>query len=257
MKLGRALAPVLLLCVGALAAEGIPAGTTLPVTLGRTLDVGNLKAGDRVTVKLSQSVPLGKSERLRSGTKISGRVIEVQAPPGKNQGSSLTLRFDRILTKTPVAVVTALRAIASPLDVNDAKLPATGPDRGTAATSYTTVQIGEDVVYRGGGSVEHNGQVVGQPVYDGVLVHLAANPERHCPAEVDDAVEWHATSVFGSAACGAYGLGDLEIEHAGRTEPQGQIVLRSKRHAIRLYAGTALLLRVTEPEISSQDIPAH
>jgi hypothetical protein len=247
MKALQALLALLFLPATLFAIDEIPAGTTLPVVLGRTLDASKLRAGDVIVVKLAQNVPLGASNRLRSGTRISGRVVESKVAAGKDQGSSITLTFDRVLGPEPFAIVTDLRAIASPLEVDGTRTPASGPDRGTSSAVYTTVLVGGDVVYRGGGPVMRDGLVVGQPVYDGVLVQLAANPEGNCRGEIGDPPLLQATSVFGSAACGAYGFSDLTITHSGRSAPQGEIVLRSERRPIKLRAGTALLLRVMAP----------
>ena len=245
MKFMQALLALLVSSCPLFAQKSIPVGTTLPVTVGRTLDARKLRTGDTVVVKLSQSVPLDASARLRSGTRIVGHVVDCHMVAGKNRGSTLTLSFARILGKEQIPIVTDIRALASPLAVNDAQLPSTGPDHGTSSAVYTTVQVGGDVVYRGGGSVMHADKVVGTPVYDGVLVRLVDDPERRCRGDIGDAGTLHATYIFASSACGAYGFSDLEIVHAGRTKPVGQFTLKSEKSPIKLRAGTALLLRVT------------
>jgi len=155
----------------------------------------------------------------------------------------VTLTFDRILVPTPIPITAHLRAIAAPVEVNDAMVPKTGPDRGTPSSAYTTVLVGGDVVYRGGGPVMLGKDEVGVPVYDGVMVRLAENVKAGCQGAT---TELQATWVFGSAACGTYGYSDLKIEHSGRTEPRGQIVLRSIKHPIKIRAGSALLLRIAD-----------
>lgn len=50
--------------------------------------------------------------------------------------------------------------------------------------------------------------------------------------------------VFSGDACGAYGLEDLKIAHAGRNDPQGTIVLTSESSKFKLRNGDGLLLRV-------------
>jgi hypothetical protein len=256
MKPAALILLLLWFAVTACAEETIAPGTALPVTLDRTLDVGKVHVGETVVVKISQDVPLGPSTRLRSGTRIHGQVVEAHTQ-GKKGASALTLRFDQVLTQTPIRVSTSLRAIASPLEVDDAQLPEYGPDRGTSPASYTTTLVGGDVVYRGGGPVMHADEVVGEPVFDGVLVHLMPNRERDCPAEAGGTTAVQATSVFGSHACGAYGFSDLQIAHWGRTEPVGQITFRSEKKPIKLRAGTALLLRITAADDAATPPAKH
>jgi hypothetical protein len=232
---------VVLLSALLVAVNTTPASSTLPVILSRTLEAQKLHPGDPIVAKLAQSVNLGPLGNLKAGTKISGRVTAVQMEPPK--GSMVTLTFDRILLPTPIPITAHLRAIAAPVEVNDAMVPKTGPDRGTPSSAYTTVLVGGDVVYRGGGPVMLGKDEVGVPVYDGVLVRLSENLKGGCQGAT---TELQATWVFGSAACGTYGYSDLKIEHSGRTDPKGQIVLRSIKHPIKIRAGSALLLRIAD-----------
>lgn len=232
---------VLMLCALLVAVNSTPASSTLPVILSRNLEAQKLHPGDPIVAKLAQSVNLGPLGNLKAGTKILGRVVAVQMDAPR--GSTLTLTFDRILTPAQIPITAHLRAIAAPVEVNDALVPKNGPDRGTPSSAYTTVLVGGDVVYRGGGPVMLGKDEVGVPVYDGVLVRLTENLRAGCQGAT---TELQATWVFGSAACGAYGYSDLKIEHSGRTDPKGQIVLRSLRHPIKLRAGSALLLRIAD-----------
>lgn len=241
MKAGKLLAVALLAPSLLLAVNNTPASSTLPVILSRDIDVQKLHPGDVIQAKLAQSVNLGPLGNLKAGTKISGHVVAVQMEPPK--GSLITLTFDRILLPKPVVITAYLRAIAAPVEVNDAMVPKTGPDRGTPSSAYTTVLVGGDVVYRGGGPVMLGKEEVGVPVYDGVMVRLRDNSNAGCEGKTADL---QATWVFGAAACGSYGYSDLKIERSGRSNPKGQIVLRSFKHPIRLRAGSALLLRIAE-----------
>ena len=109
---------------------------------------------------------------------------------------------------------------------------------------WTTVQIGGDTVYRGGGPVESTLGIMGRPVPDGVLVRLASNPERGCRGAIGGDNALQALWVFSADACGAYSLPNLKIRHAGRTNPFGEIVLESKSGELKIGAGAGLLLRV-------------
>lgn len=175
-----------------------------------------------------------------------GQVLEADSAP-KNGRGRIILRFDRVrLAKRSqfLPVVLNLRAIASFVEVEDAQLPLTGSDRGTAEEAYTTVQVGGDVVYRGGGPVMKGSDVVGTPVEGGVLAELISNPAVHCRGPVEGNNRKQAVWVFSSDACGAYGFRNLRIAHAGRSDPLGQIVLVSDGGNLKIPSGSGLLLRV-------------
>jgi hypothetical protein len=128
--------------------------------------------------------------------------------------------------------------------VEAAQVPESGPDRGTSENAWTTDQIGGEVVYRGGGPVANGVMAVGEPTHDGVLVHISAKPGSKCRGEVDGNDRLQATWVFSSDACGVYDMPNLEIPHAGRTNPVGEITLASDKGDVNVRAGSGMLLRV-------------
>ena len=81
---------------------------------------------------------------------------------------------------------------------------------------------------------------------NGVLIKLTPNPKAGCP-ETEGYEREQAVWVFSSAACGAYGLGDLKIASSGASPPQGEIELTSgKNVAIRGGSGWLLLTVASE-----------
>lgn len=233
-----------LLSAAIVRAQQIPSGTALPVVLDSTLDVNKVKSGQPISATIAQNVPLHSGAKIRDRSHVNGRVLQV----GKNpDGSSyLRLRFDQVHANgRDIPVTTSLRAVASPWEVQEAQLPKRTPVRGESPANLTTIQVGGDVVYRGGGHVMHYDQVVGDPVYGGgVLAELTSEPESGCASGSGQLRL--ALWVFASSACGAYGFSDdLDIAHAGDANPIGEIVLQSKTD-VHVPTGSGMLLITTE-----------
>ena len=231
-----------LLSAAIVRAQQIPSGTALPVVLNSALDVNKVKSGQPISATIAQNVPLQSGAKIRDRSRVNGRVLQV----GKNpDGSSyLRLRFDQVHAYgRDIPVTTSLRAVASPWEVQEAQLPKRTPARGESPANLTTIQVGGDVVYRGGGHVMHYDQVVGDPVYGGgVLAELTS--ESGCAS--GSGQRRLALWVFSSSACGAYGfVDDLDIAHAGDADPIGEIVLRSKKD-VHVPTGSGMLLITTE-----------
>jgi hypothetical protein len=191
-----------------------------------------------------QDVPLGNGSKLRAGSTVLGRIVDViPATPGTK--AALTLKFDMVLQgKTSIPVLTNLRAIASTLEVEFAQTPTTGPGKGDVFDWMTTVQVGGEAVYGKGGEVTNGDRVVGRAVYDGVLAQPSAKEGTDCRGPVDGNDQPQAFWVFSSDACGAYGYPYLTISEAGRTDPRGEIALVSERGPVKIRSGSGMLLRV-------------
>lgn len=232
----------LALSTGLLAQAPIAPGTILPVQLNTSLSARKSRPGQIVTGRVMQDVPLPGST-IRAGSKVLGHVLGVESA-ARGGGAKVSLKFDTLkVSNRTVAIVTDLRALASMMEVEAAKLPTTGPDRGTSENSWNTQQIGGDIVYRGGGPVAHGQLVVGVPVANGVLVRVATHPGTKCRAAVSGNDRPQALWLFSADACGIYGFSDLTILHAGRSNPVGEITLGSDRNFV-IRSGSGLLLRV-------------
>jgi len=231
---------ILLLFAGVALAEEIPAGTALPVSLYSNLDAAKAKPGQEVIGALTQDVPLPSGKHLPRRSQVRGKVLEVR-PPAAGAGSQVVLQFDRIHTKTADFPITAgVRAIASLPAVAAASEPTSPPltDLNPPST-WTTHQVGGEVVYRAGGEVMAGETAVGKPVPYGVLGRFRPNPISHCTNEGTDREQ--ALWIFATTACGVYGYENLKLAHAGTTDPKGQITLASTGD-VQLYSGSGLLL---------------
>jgi hypothetical protein len=226
----------------------VPDSTVLPVRLDAALSSRKTKPGQVITGRIMQDVPLPGDAKIPAGAMLAGQVTAVQPATGSD-GGSISFRFDTLrLPHENVRLIVHLRAIASTMEVRHAQLPLnSGPTE--AENSWTTVQIGGDVVYRGGGRVRSRSGVVGKPVENGVLGRLDSNPGLGCR---DDGTGERAQALwlFSSDACGTYDLQNVTVVRADRNAAStttGEITLRSSTGDVNLRNGAGLLLRVDAP----------
>lgn len=230
------------------AATLIPDSSILPARLEMTLSSKDSKVGEVVTARVMQNVPLPGTFKLPAGSKLTGQVLSVQ-PASESTGGSITFRLDTLhISHEAVRLTLRLRAVASYLEVRQAELPRNG-DQSGPQTAWTTVQIGGDTVYRGGGSVRSRSEVTGKPVEGGVLVRLEQNPGRGCRND-GTGERAQAMWLFSSDACGAYGLPDVTIVQPVKNSTgaaNGELTLKSSKGNVTLHEGSGLLLRVDNP----------
>lgn len=237
---------ILILTSGLSAQEVIPAGTILPVQLSSSLRSDRSRPTEKISARIMQDVPLSNGARIRAGSKVIGQVVRIRKG---NNGADIVLRFDKLISgKRVTPIITDLRAIATMMDVSNAQVPESGPDRGTPQYRWTTDLIGGEVNYGGGSSVVHGSYIVGQSVPPGVLVHVDATSGMKCSGEIDHNERLQALWVFSSDACGVYGFPGLTITHAGRTTPVGEIALHSDKGNVKIRAGSGMLLRVNSEQ---------
>ena len=176
----RALICVMLFGAALSAQEVIPPGTILPVELNTSLRSDKMHSGEMVTGRIMQDVPLTRHTKIRAGTKIIGKVVDVTS----GTREQIAVRFDTLKTRNRrIALTTDLRAMATAVDVEEAMIPTSGPDRGTSEADWVTEQIGGDTVYHGS-VVTHGPEVVGNYVSGGVMVRVSAKPEDGCRGDV-------------------------------------------------------------------------
>jgi hypothetical protein len=223
----------------------VPVGTILPVQLNSSLRSDKARVGQQISARVMQDVPLPGGDKIHVGAKVIGHVVSAR-PAGNGMMADLSFQFDTLaMGKQRVAMMTNLRALATMMDVSEAQIPESGPDRGTSENEWTTDQIGGEVVYRGG-VVAHGSNVVGNSVLgSGVLVHLSSRLGTKCRGDLAGNDQMQALWVFSSDACGLYDLPNLTLAHAGRSDPVGQIKLLSDKGNVKVRAGSGMLLRVT------------
>jgi len=133
------------------------------------------------------------------------------------------------------------------MDVEGAQIPATAPDRGTPGAWATRNLIGGEVAYGEGGPVTRGTETIGQALAEGILAKPEPDSARGCRGAIAGNADPQALWVFSSDACGVYGFPSLDITHAGRSAPSGEITI-SSREDINIRSGSGMLLRVNSVE---------
>lgn len=240
MKSAWIWAAMALLPVSMAAQSALPAGTILPVSLHRAINAAKARNGQLIQARVMQNIP-GTS--IHRGARVLGHIVAVTSQ--KNGPSRLDIVFDSIEDHgRSIPLHAHLRAVASYLEVAQAQIPEEEASRGINPENATTQQIGGEMVYRGGGHVESGVQIVGEPTPYGVRALPRAQRGQSCRGVDGNNSKPQAFWLFSTDACGVYGYSNLRIVHAGRTTPQGRIVLEAKRGKLALDGGSGLLLRV-------------
>lgn len=231
----------------------IPAGTILPVRLNHGFSSKSTRVGQQLTGRIMQDVPLPNSRpnsgpgsgKIPEGSKVIGTILSVSAAANNNPGK-ITFQFSQIeIHHRRMTMVTNLRAIASPVEVEFAQIPESTLGFGTPYAWATTELIGGGVKYGAGGPVTDRGsQIVGEGTYEGVLVHVTAQPESGCRGDLDGNHDLQALWVFSADSCGVYGMSGIRITRAGRTESLGEIVISADSGDVNVRSGSGMLLRV-------------
>ena len=206
-----------------------PPGTTLPVTINRTLKPHHLQPGQPISVKLAQIVPVSANVDLPQGAKLEGRIVQVS-------DSSISILFDHLSWKgSTIPVHVRLVAAAGMMEVYETRLALSGPDRGTAnQNDWTTRQVGGDQIFLQGGSgtvYDRYSQPVGYANYTGVYADPSASGGLP-----------RAMGPFSTTATGLHGFPEFSIASPGGADIP--ITLASTKPNWQIRNGSALLLEV-------------
>lgn len=234
----------------------IPPGTAIPVIFTHAIDAGKAKPSDIVTAKTSQVVFLPGGRVLPKGATVSGHVTEStafvfdSAPYAVQKPSVLSIHFDKVAVNgLTIPVSLSVRAISDPVQTHEAEMvhyvgdfDSTGTRILIGGSSFSPL---ESAV------ASPNGDVAGYVREQGVFARLIAGDELradsalHCSGTNGE----QSINIFSANACGVYGFNAMTMSDIGKSN--GTFVLESRRHNVKLYAGSATLLQVTEPGSSA------
>ena len=225
----------------------LPASTTIPIVFTGAVDANHAEAGATVTAKTAQAIRLPNGNVIPAGSAVRGHVVTStrftydKTPYAKQGISELSIHFDSVSDRgQQVPLNVYLRAMAGPLDA----WSAVEPKSTDLDPQGTTTQVGGDLVTPSQNEVRSQGdEVVGYLKRGGVYAHLIAG-SGNSPEGCDASDTEQSMSIFSASACGLYGFTDTTLEHAGRNGDISTIVLRSRRHAPKIYTHTAALLEV-------------
>ena len=238
----------LLFTAGVCHATVVPDSTVLPARLETDISSRKAKPGQVITARVMQDVPLPGDAKIPAGSMLAGEITAVQ-PASESCGGTISFRFDTLrISKETVRLTLHLRAIASMWEVSHAQMPRSF-DPTLSENSWTTIQIGGDIVNRTSGSVRNRSGIVGKPVVNGVLVRLDPNPGRGCRGD-GTGERPQALWLFSTDACGTYDLQDLTIARPDHNSPASateEITLHSTKGDVDVRTGGGLLLLVYAP----------
>jgi hypothetical protein len=243
MRCNWIFATILCLPLGIVAQNAPPSGTIIPVSLDTSLNAAKIHPGQMIRATVMQDIP---GTAIHRHAKVEGQVVKVGATT--NGQIEMEIRFDTVKTHSQmVPIQTNLRALASFMEVEEAKVPEEMGSRGLTPETWTTQQIGGDQFYRGGGPVASGPTTVGQVTPWGALDVPRAQPGQPCRGTTAENNQPQAVWLFSSDACGVYGFSNIRIQHAGRSDPRGTIVLSSTNGKLIMGSGTGMLLRISSP----------
>jgi hypothetical protein len=214
------------------AAKGLvppPPGATLPIRLIQTLKSQSLTAGQPITARLFQRVPVSPALYLPSQVEIAGHVVQVGP-------SSVSILFTELRWKGQTMLVHVRLVAAASLDeVFQTGMPLAAADRGDSnPADWTTRQVGGDEVYRSagaGGVYDQYSEPVGFADLNGVY----QNPSG--PGDLP-----RAMGPFSTTVSGLHGLAGFSIISSG--DATSPITFGVNKPKWTIARGGAFLLEV-------------
>lgn len=219
---------------------GLQAGTSLEAQLEQTLDVKKANVGDQVVMKLTKSVKQNGRTVVEKGSRLFGRVTEVQQKTKENAISRLGVVFDRIQGEN----------LNLPINASIVSVSQTGASAGAGDTLDTDLMAGSNSSStisqssaRGGSS----GLLGGATGVVGGVANIAtstagtvANTTRQTVGTITNTAG-STTQTLGRTVNG------INIAPSAGASAQGGTTLSAASRNLRLEKGATLQLQVNGP----------
>ncbi len=235
-------------------AAALPPSTAIPVQFSHTLEAGKARQGDSVSARTMQVVLLPGGQVLPKGASVVGHVVDSRpfafdpTPYAMQQPSYLSIHFDKIMANgVELSLNVSVRALANTISASEASTPHYLDETDSLRTM---VLIGGDQFSRFDKELmSSDGDVVGYIRKQGVFARLISNTymNRNASFHCDSTTTEQSMAIFSASACGLYGFDSIYMPDNG-SKNHGTFRLESRRHTVKLYAGSAALLEVNGPQ---------
>jgi hypothetical protein len=231
----------------AAAAQG---GAIVPVELPRSIDSKKAKVGDEVIAKVISDVRSGGAVAIPRGSKLVGKITEVNARAKGDATSSLGIVFDKAVLKngSTLNLVSTIQAVIAPPQAAPSSLSDSGAGIQTPPGGGSSG--GGDMVGSATGAV---GNTAGSAV--GAVGNTAGSALGTAGSDLSAAGSVGANApVVTSRTSGVVGIKGLELNTSADSQASGS-VLTSGSKSVKLDSGTRLLVNVSAATPGSAEKP--
>lgn len=209
----------------------IQSGTRLAAELENTLDARKARVGDRVVLRTTQAIKENGRTIVKKGSRLIGRVTDVQQKGRGQAESSVSLLFDRLESgslATPItATINSITQVRTRSEYDNNRM-STDSDVRSSSSARTTQQQRS-----GGGLLGSATNTVG-----GVVDTTAQT--------VGGAVNATGQAVGDTTGTLSNTVGAIRIEQSSSTDVQGGATLSLAGDNLRLEKGTAFHLTLNQ-----------
>lgn len=210
---------------------GINAGTSIDAQLQQNLDLRSAKVGDQIVLKTTKAIKQNGRTVVEKGSKIVGRVSDIQQRTKENAVSRIGLVFERIQGKNVDLPITA-----SIVSMTRATTPAGTAESDLFADSAAPVRTSSSS--SGGSLLGTAGGIAGGVVNTASnAVGTVANTAGNTVSSAKNTAGG-ATQTLGSTVKG------INISTSADASAQGSTILSTQNKNLRVEKGTNFQLRV-------------